>query len=49
MTELLNILDKAKARLLRMFVVDERLYGSQIFHRTECGLDPGSIIQALKG
>ena len=25
------------------------LYGSQTFHRTECGLDPSSLIQALKG
>jgi transketolase len=25
------------------------LYGSQTFHRTECGLDPSSIIQVLKG
>ena len=49
MTELLKILDKARARLLRMFVIDERLYGSQIFHRTECGLDLDSIIKALKG
>jgi len=25
------------------------LYGSQTFHRLECGLDPSSIIQELKG
>ena len=28
--------------------VEEHLYGFQTFHRSECGLDPGSIIQALK-
>jgi len=32
-----------------LFVVEEHLYGSKTFHRSECGLDLGSIIQALKG
>jgi len=32
-----------------LFVVEEHLYGSQTFHRSEYGLDSGSIIQALKG